>query len=88
MKIETDFAVIDVAPKGDETPEFLMRHTLHQVLRKYKQDYGQEATEAVLNELRGYHGGSDNSEVEILRTNEGNSSFAKPGTRTLRGRLE
>ena len=55
IEVNTDFAVITVIGKDDSNEEFLIRHVLHQFLKKYTHQFGQVATEAVMAELRGYH---------------------------------
>lgn len=57
IHIETDFATITVNPKGTENREFLLEHALHMLMREYRREYGLDAAIAVLNSLRGYHGG-------------------------------
>jgi hypothetical protein len=55
VEIETDFAAVTVLAKDDSNEEFLIRHALHQLLKKYTKQFGDSATESVMNELAGYH---------------------------------
>ena len=55
IEIETDFASIRVAAKDDSNEEFLTRHALHQLLKRYRKQYGEEAVKSVLYELEGYY---------------------------------
>jgi len=56
VTIDTDFAHITVTGKGHGGHEFLLEHALHQLLARYRRQYGPDATVAVIESLRGYHG--------------------------------
>ncbi|MCY0900250.1 MAG: hypothetical protein OWU33_15240 [Firmicutes bacterium] len=56
IELDTDFAHIDVQAKHTETREFLLEHALHMLMAEYRQEYGRDAAQAVLQSLLGYHG--------------------------------
>lgn len=63
IHIETDFATILVSDKESGQREWLMKHAVHQLVKTYKQEFGQEATDALLVELNSYHGGKDSDKA-------------------------
>lgn len=56
IHIDTDFAHITVAPKGDHLHDFILEHALHQLMAEYRRMYGPDAVLAVIESLRGYRG--------------------------------
>jgi hypothetical protein len=57
IEIDTDFARILVASKKDnQTRDGLLEHALHMLMAEYRERYGKDATQYVLNQLAGHHG--------------------------------
>lgn len=55
IEISTDKANIRVISIGENSREWLTRHALHQLVKQYRTEFGDEATGSLLNELDGYH---------------------------------
>lgn len=56
VNLETDFARIAVESKGHRNQEDLLEHALHMLMAEYRERYGLDATQFVLNKLEGYYG--------------------------------
>ncbi|SFU70313.1 hypothetical protein [Alicyclobacillus macrosporangiidus] len=57
IEVTTDFASIRAVATDRERQnrEWLYRHSLHQLIRQYRREFGDEATADLLRELNAYH---------------------------------
>lgn len=55
IDIETDFARVLVTEKDENDREWLFRYAIHQMVKEYTKEFGQDATNGLLYELESYH---------------------------------
>lgn len=55
IEVQTDFAHIRaVATRDQQNREWLYRHSLHQLIRQYRREFGDDATQDLMHELDAY----------------------------------